>query len=116
MEVRWAVRSTGCRGANCDAGGTALLGLRKGWGRADTQRARGCVLLALRLATGRSLQSPLSGHLLGLEPAADAGGAGFPPPHHVEVVLPGLHLQVTAQSGAILLNWSRSFLCWDGPS
>lgn len=57
MEIRWAVRSTGCQQANWDAGGTALLGLRRGWGRPETQRAGGCVPLAV----GRSLQSPSPG-------------------------------------------------------
>lgn len=61
MERRWAVRSTGCRQANYDAGGTALLGLCRGWGHPDTQDARVCVLLALRSAMGRSLQSPSPG-------------------------------------------------------
>lgn len=51
------------------------------------------------LGRGTQFAEPLSRHPLALEPIADAGGAGFPPPHGFEVVLLGLRLQVSlAQS------------------
>lgn len=69
--------------------------------------------LSIPMEQGKRWQfaEPLSSHLLGLQPVADAGKAGVPPPPGFEVVLPELHLQVTAQSGVILLNWFCSFLC-----
>lgn len=100
------MRSTGCQRANWDAGGTALLGLRRGWGRPDAQLVAVCPSPSTwpwdprpPLGRGTQFAEPLSRHPLALEPIADAGGAGFPPPHGFEVVLLGLRLQVSlAQS------------------
>lgn len=117
MEIRWVVRSTGCWWANCDAGSTALFGLCRDWEHPDMQPSSWLHAPHPPLAHGDAIcRAPLR-----VPPRsgahADAGGAGFPPLYHFEAFLPGLHLQVTAQSGMILLNWSSCpLLCWDSPS